>query len=305
MNKIDKELIAAVSDLHGVPQGVYNIRKNGESVARNDDEEIQIVPKENGKGIDIYVKSGVKNRSIHMPVIITQSGLSDLVYNDFHIGRGAEVVIVAGCGIHNAGDKRSQHDGIHSFFLEEGAKVKYYERHLGTGNDKAEKVLNPTTMIRMKKDSVLEMETTQLSGVSYSKRKTKAVLSENAKIVIVEKILTEEKQIADTLFDVELKGNGSSVEVISRSVAKGESKQKFVSKIKGKAACFGHVECDGILLGQARIESVPAIVAENLEASLVHEASIGKIAGEQMIKLQTLGLTEEEAQNEIIKGFLK
>ncbi len=305
MNKIDQELIAAVSDLHGVPQGVYNIRKNGKSFAKNDDEEIQIVPKENGKGVDIYVKGGVKNRSIHMPVIITQSGLSDLVCNDFHIGKGAEVVIVAGCGIHNAGEERSQHDGMHYFFLEEGAKVKYYERHLGTGNDKAEKVLNPTTVIRMKKDSVLEMETTQISGVSFSKRKTKAVLGENAKMAIVEKILTEGKQIADTLFDVELKGNGSSVEVVSRSVAKGESRQKFVSKIKGDSECFGHVECDGILLEQARIESVPAIVAKNVEASLVHEASIGKIAGEQLIKLQTLGLSEEDAQNEIIKGFLK
>lgn len=305
MNKIDRDLIAAVSDLHGVPQGVYNIRKNGESIARNDNEEIRIVPKEKGNGIDIYVKDGVKNRSIHMPVIITQSGLSDLVYNDFYIGKDAEVFIVAGCGIHNAGDKRSQHDGVHSFFLEEGAKVKYYERHLGVGKDKAEKVLNPTTNIKLKKNSVLEMEAIQLGGVSESKRKTKAVLEERAKLLITEKILTTDNQCADTSFEVILKGKCSRVEVVSRSVAKGESKQKFVSNIKGKTECFGHVECDGILLDNAKIVSTPSIVAENVDASLVHEAAIGKIAGEQLVKLQTLGLTEEEAQNEIIKGFLK
>ena len=304
MKKIEKELLESVASLHGVPQGTYSIRKNGEGVIKNCDDEVKIIPKENGKGIDIYVKARVKNRSVHLPVIITQSGLVDLVYNDFYIGKDAEIFIVAGCGIHNAGDRLSQHDGVHSFHLDEGARVKYYERHLGVG-DGAEKVLNPTTVIEMKKNSVLEMETLQLGGVSTSKRKTKAVLGENAKMTIVEKILTEEKQVADTIFDIVLKGKKSSVEVVSRSVAKGESRQKFLSNIKGKNECFGHVECDGILLGQAKIESVPAIIAENVEASLVHEASIGKIAGEQLIKLQTLGLSEEEAQNEIIKGFLK
>lgn len=305
MEKIDAELLKAVADMHSVPQGVYNIRKNGESIARNCDEEIRIVPKTDKSGIDIFVKEGVKNRSLHIPVIITQSGLSDLVYNDFHIGKGADVVIVAGCGIHNVGDRLSQHDGIHSFHLEAGAKVKYIEKHLGMGSDKAEKVLNPTTVVNMSEGSSMEMETTQLGGVTYSKRKTKATLGKSAKLVITEKILTTDTQTADTIFDVVLKGKNSSVEVVSRSVAKDKSVQKFVSNIKGKAECFGHIECDGILLGQAKIVSTPSIVAENVDASLVHEASIGKIAGEQLVKLQTLGLTEEEAQNEIIKGFLK
>lgn len=305
MNKIDSELLAQIADMHSVPQGVYNIRKNGESIARNCDDEIQIVPKENGKGIDIFIKEGVKNRSLHLPVIITQSGLSDLVYNDFFVGKDAEVTIVAGCGIHNVGENASQHDGVHSFHLSEGAKVKYIEKHLGVGSESAKKILNPITTIELKKDCVLEMETTQLGGVSFSKRKTKAVLGENSKMVVVEKILTEELQSADTTFDIVLKGKKSKVEVVSRSVAKGKSKQRFFSNIKGHAECFGHIECDGILLDQARIESVPAIVANSVDASLVHEASIGKIAGEQLIKLQTLGLTEEEAQNEIVKGFLK
>ncbi len=300
-----QELLTQISDLHEIPQGSYSIRKDGQTYAKNSTEDIEIIPKQDKNGIDIFIKPGVKNKSLHIPVIITESGLKDVVYNDFHIGKEAEVTIVAGCGIHNDGQKDSEHNGVHSFHLEKNCKVKYLEKHLAQGKGSGEKMLNPTTRIKMEKGSYFEMETLQLGGVTYSDRKTSALLSQDAKLLVKEKILTENKQIAKTLFNVSLKGKNSSVEVISRSVAKDHSKQKFVSVIRGKNECFGHVECDGILLDKAIIESSPKVVAEDIGATLVHEAAIGKIAGEQIIKLQSLGLTEEEAQNEIIKGFLK
>ena len=305
MNEVDKELLKEIADMHSVPQGSFNIRKNGESIARNSTKDIEIVPKKDKSGIDIIVKEGVKNKSVHIPVIITVGNLNDLVYNDFYIGKDADVLIVAGCGIHNPTDQKSQHDGIHTFHLEENCKVKYIEKHLGVGNGQGDKVLNPTTVVEMKDGSDFEMETIQLGGVSYSNRKTNAFLGNDAKLEIKEKILTSDKQKAITTFNVVLKGKNSSVEVVSRSVAKGKSRQKFVSNLKGQNECFGHVECDGIILDNAQIESVPKIVAQNINATLVHEAAIGKIAGDQLVKLQTLGLSEEEAQNQIIKGFLK
>ncbi len=305
MNEVDKELLKEIADMHSVPQGSFNIRKNGESIARNSTKDIEIVPKKDKSGIDIIVKEGVKNKSVHIPVIITVGNLNDLVYNDFYIGKDADVLIVAGCGIHNPTDQKSQHDGIHTFHLEEDCKVKYIEKHLGVGNGQGDKVLNPTTVVEMKDGSDFEMETIQLGGVSYSNRNTNAFLGNDTKLVIKEKILTSDKQKAITTFNVVLKGKNSSVEVVSRSVAKGKSRQKFVSNLKGQNECFGHVECDGIILDNAQIESVPKIVAQNINATLVHEAAIGKIAGDQLVKLQTLGLSEEEAQNQIIKGFLK
>ncbi len=305
LTQIDKDLLKQVADMHTVPQGSFNIRKNGQSVDRKSDDEVTILPKKDKSGIDIIIKEGVKNKSIHIPVIITVGDFNDLVYNDFYIGKGAEVFIVAGCGIHNPSDKRSEHDGIHTFHLEENCKVKYIEKHLGIGNNQGEKVLNPTTEIFMKNGSEFEMETIQLGGVSYSDRKTNAYLDDDTKLIIKEKILTSEKQVAKTIFNVVLKGRNSNVEVISRSVAKDKSKQKFISNIKGQNECFGHVECDGIILNKAQIESVPKIVAQNINATLIHEAAIGKIAGDQIVKLQTLGLSEEEAQAQIIKGFLK
>ncbi len=305
MNEVDKELLKEIADMHSVPQGSFNIRKNGESIARNSTKDIEIVPKKDKSGIDIIVKEGVKNKSVHIPVIITVGNLNDLVYNDFYIGKDADVLIVAGCGIHNPTDQKSQHDGIHTFHLEENCKVKYIEKHLGVGNGQGDKVLNPTTVVEMKDGSDFEMETIQLGGVSYSNRNTNAFLGNDTKLVIKEKILTSDKQKAMTTFNVVLKGKNSSVEVVSRSVAKGKSRQKFVSNLKGQNECFGHVECDGIILDNAQIESVPKIVAQNINATLVHEAAIGKIAGDQLVKLQTLGLSEEEAQNQIIKGFLK
>lgn len=305
INQTDSELLEQIADMHGIPQGSFNIRKNGQSIARNSDSDIEIISKTDKSGIDIIVKPGVKNKSVHIPVIITVGNLSDLVYNDFYIGKGADVLIVAGCGIHNETNQKSQHDGIHTFHLEEDCKVKYVEKHLGVGIGSGEKVLNPTTEVYMKSGSEFEMETIQIGGVSYSNRKTKAVLDDNTKLIIKEKIKTDKKQRAITAFDVVLKGKNSSVEVISRSVAKDSSRQKFVSNLHGRNECFGHVECDGIILDKAQIISEPKITAENINATLIHEAAIGKIAGDQLIKLQTLGLSEEEAQNEIIKGFLK
>lgn len=303
--KIDKQLLSEILPLHKIEQGSFNIRKNGESVQKFSTEDVQIVPKVDKNGIDVFVKAGVKNKSVHIPVIITEGNLTDLVYNDFYIGEDAQVLIVAGCGIHNTSKYQSQHDGTHTLHLEENSQVKYIERHIGMGDGSGEKVLNPITIIDMKKNSKLEMETVQLSGVTSSKRKTKAVLGENAKLVIKEKILTEHNQTADTMFEVLLKGKNSSAEVISRSVAKGHSKQKFFSNLIGHNECFGHVECDGIVLNKAQVQSIPKIFAKSEFASLVHEAAIGKIAGEQLIKLQTLGLTEQQAQDQIIKGFLK
>lgn len=304
MDKIDKMLLEKVSDLHKISLGAFNIRKNGQVLDRKATKEIEIVPKKNKSGIDIIVKPDVKNKAVHIPVIITAGGLNDLVYNDFYIGKNADVTIVAGCGIHNTTSETSTHNGIHSFHLAENSHVKYIERHVGEGNGKGGKILNPTTKIYQKENSFMDIETLQLGGVTSSVRKTFANLGENAQLNIQENILTESNETATTLFKVTLKGKKSKVEVVSHSVAKGESYQEFKSDLIGKEECFGHVECDGILLDNARIVSVPMIDALSSAASLVHEAAIGKIAGDELIKLMTLGLSEKEAEDVIIKGFL-
>ena len=303
MSNIEKDLLLAVADLHQIPSGAFNIRENGKGVERNCTENIEIVPKKDKDGIDIIIKPNTINESVHIPVIISKAGIKDLVYNDFYIGDGADVLIVAGCGIHNDGKEKSQHDGIHAFHLGKNAKVRYVEKHIGSGVG-AEKVLNPITEIDMDEGAELVMETTQLGGVTSSIRTTNAVLKDGAKLVIKEKIQTTNHQTADTNFNVELNGEDSSVEVISRSVARDTSSQSFYSKVIGKNRCFGHVECDAILMDKARITSTPEIVAECVDANLVHEAAIGKIAGDQLIKLKTLGLTDKEAEDLIIKGFL-
>lgn len=303
MNKIDKDLLLQIADMHEVPQGSYNIRKNGESIARTSTTDIEIIPKKDKSGIDIIVKPNVVNKSVHIPVIITVGNFTDIVYNDFYIGENSDVTIVAGCGIHNPTSNKSEHNGIHTFHLAKNCKVKYVEKHLGIGN-KGDKNLSPTTKIIMDNNSHFEMETIQLGGVSYSKRNTFAKLKDNAKLIIKERILTTEAQKAITNFKVELIGKNSSVEVLSRSVAKNNSHQEFNSNIIGKNDCFGRVECDGILIDNAVITSTPKIQAMNAEAQLIHEAAIGKIAGEQVLKLLTLGLSQEDAENLIIKGFL-
>lgn len=304
MNRIDKSLLEKISALHNISLGAVNIRKNGEVVKRENSAEIEIMPKKNKSGIDVFIKPNVKNKAVHIPVIITEGGIDDLVFNDFFVGENAFVTIVAGCGIHNTSSDTSRHNGIHSFHLEKGAHVRYIERHIGEGNGKGGKILNPTTKIFQKENSTLEIETLQLKGVTSSARKTVATLGKGAFLRIQENILTENDNTATTDFKVTLNGENSKVEVVSRSVAKGKSVQKFQSNLVGKASCFGRVECDGILLDEARIVSVPMIDAVSKDASLTHEASIGKIAGDELVKLMTLGLNEKEAEDVIIKGFL-
>lgn len=303
MNNIDSDLLLAVADLHQIPSGAYNIRKNGEGIDRKTTENINIIPKTDKSGIDILIKSGTINESVHIPVIITESGLSDLVYNDFYVGDNCDVLIVAGCGIHNPGEEKSQHDGIHSFHIGKNSKVRYVEKHLGVGSI-GEKILNPVTNVELGEGSYMLMETTQLGGVSFSKRDTSATLQDRSKLVIKEKILTAFGQEAHTNFDVNLDGLDSSCDVISRSVARDDSIQSFYSRVTGNNRCFGHVECDAILMDRSHITSTPEIDAKCVDATLVHEAAIGKIAGDQLIKLMTLGLSEKEAEDMIISGFL-
>lgn len=303
MNNIDRDLLLAVADMHQVPNGAYNIRKNGKAIDRKTTDTIDIIPKTDKSGIDIVIKPNTVNQSVHIPVIITESGLDDLVYNDFYVGDNCDVLIVAGCGIHNPSNQKSQHDGIHSFHIGRNSKVRYIEKHLGSGSS-GEKILNPVTQVELGDKSYMLMETTQLGGVSYSKRDTSAILHDGAKLVIKEKIMTSYSEEAHTNFDVNLSGVESSCDVISRSVARNDSKQSFYSRVIGDNKCFGHVECDAILMDNSHITSTPQIDARCVDATLVHEAAIGKIAGEQLIKLKTLGLTEKEAEDMIINGFL-
>lgn len=305
MDEIQKELLLQVADLHEVPQGAYNLRINGQGAGRNVTEHIDIVTKTDKPGIDIIIKPGTKNESVHIPVVLSQSGLEESVYNDFFIGEDADVTIVAGCGIHNGGDKKSEHDGIHTFFVGKNAKVRYVEKHYGEGEGTGERVLNPQTIIHIDEGGRLEMDTVQIKGVDSTIRTTRADLKAGATLVIREKIMTHGSQYAKTDFVVELNGEGCGADVVSRSVARDESKQEFLSSIRGNAACNGHTECDAILMDHGSVTAVPMLTANHLEASLIHEAAIGKIAGEQIVKLMTLGLTEEEAEAQIINGFLR
>ena len=304
MNNIDEELLKTISDTSEY-NGAYNIRKNGQGIERKVTENVNIVSKTDVSGIDIIVKENTKFEIVHIPVIITESGLTDVVYNDFYIGKNANVVIVAGCGIHNDHHADSRHDGIHRFFLEEGAKVKYIEKHYGEVSGDGKRILNPVTEVHFKGGSSIKMETTQIKGVDSTIRTTKGELEENTSLVITEKILTHGTQQAKTIFDVKLNGKGASTKVTSRSVATEESMQEFVSKVYGNAECFGHVECDAIIKDKAKVISTPEIIANCVDANLIHEAAIGKIAGDQLKKLMTLGLNEKEAEEAIINGFLK
>lgn len=286
-------------------KGAYNIRKDGQKLVRNTTNNIDIKTKEDKDGIDIIVKENTKNETVYIPVILTKQGLNDKVYNDFYIGKNADVTIVAGCGIHSCGNHDSEHDGIHTFYLEEGAKVKYVEKHYGEGDGNGKRILNPETIVNLEKGSTLEMETVQIKGVDSTIRITKGNLKEDTNFIVSEKIMTHGNQYAKTVFDVNLNGKNSSTKVTSRSIAKDNSKQEFVSNLKGNDKCFGHVECDAIIMDNAVIKAIPEIEARNIEANLIHEAAIGKIAGEQLIKLMSLGLTEKQAEKEIINGFLK
>lgn len=305
MNPEDKELLTEVVGENPTNADSYNIRKNGQKLDRKVNPNINIVSKEDNSGIDIYVKENTLFGTVNIPVIITESGLKDVVYNDFHIGKNANIIIVAGCGITNNGHWDAQHDGIHRFYLEEGARVKYIERHCGLGVGDGKKVLNPVTEIHMAKDSYMVMDTTQIKGVDDTIRTTKAELDSNATLVITEKILTSADQQAKTEFVVNLKGENSSTHVTSRSVATDHSYQEFISNITGNTKCYAHVECDAIIKGEGQVKAVPEIFAKNVDANLIHEAAIGKIAGEQLMKLMTLGLSEKEAEEVIVNGFLK
>jgi Fe-S cluster assembly scaffold protein SufB len=305
MDSIQKNLLEQIADLHGVPEGAYNIRSNGELSARNTTANIDIVTKQDKPGIDIIIKPNTKNESVHIPVIISKTGVEDLVYNDFYVGENADVTIVAGCGIHNTGDSKSEHDGIHRFHIGKNAKVLYVERHYGDGDGNGENIMNPTTIIEIEDGGYLEMETTQIKGIDSTIRETKAILGNDSKLVIREKIMTHGNQLAKTDFVVELNGENSAANVISRSVAKDTSNQIFISNIKGNNKCSGHTECDAIIMDNATVSAIPEIVANHIDASLIHEAAIGKIAGEQLIKLMTLGLSEKEAEEQIVNGFLK
>ena len=301
MDLIQKELLEEIADLHGVPAGAYNIRANGAAAARNTTANIDIVSKEDKPGIDIIIKPGTKKESVHIPVVISQTGLTDLVYN----GDDCDVTIVAGCGIHNGGDGLSQHDGIHEFFVGKNSKIRYVEKHYGNGDGKGGKVMNPKTIIHLDENAYFYMDTVQIKGIDSTMRETEADLKDGAKLEISEKLMTHGEQKAETQFAVDLDGEGSSANVVSRSVARNDSYQMFRAKISGNNACAGHSECDAIIMDNARVCAIPELEANNLDAELIHEAAIGKIAGEQLIKLMTLGLTEEEAEEMIISGFLK
>ena len=305
MDAIQKTLLEQIADLHDVPQGAYSLRVDGQIYGKENSENIVIVKKEDQPGIDIYIKPGTKNESMHIPVLLSKSGLKELVYNDFHIGADCDVTIVAGCGIHNGGSEESEHSGIHAFYVGERAKVKYVEKHYGQGEGTGKNVMNPTTIVEMEAGSYMEMETTQIKGVDSTIRTTHATVGPEATLIIKEKVMTHGKQLAKSDFTVDLNGDGCHTNVISRSVAKGESKQIFLARINGNARCYGHSECDAIIMDKAIVSAIPEVTANHLDASLVHEAAIGKIAGEQLIKLMTLGLTEREAEEQIVNGFLK
>ena len=305
MDEIQKTLLQQVAGIHEVPTGAYSLRIDGKLVGKNSSENIEIVKKEDLPGIDIYIKPGTKKESVHIPVIIAQTGIKELVYNDFHIGEDCDVTIVAGCGIHNGGAETSEHSGIHRFFLEKNARVKYIEKHYGEGDGNGENIMNPTTEATLAEGAYLEMETTQIKGIDSTKRMTRGKVSPGATFVVHEKLLTHGKQYAETAFEVELDGEDAHTHVVSRSVARDSSKQLFLSKINGNTKCTGRSECDAIIMDGASVSAIPEINANHPDASIVHEAAIGRIAGEQLIKLMTLGLTEKEAETQIINGFLK
>ncbi len=305
MDKIQENLLAEIADLHGIPEGAYNIRANGQLAGRNCTANIEISTKTDKPGIDIKIKPGTKNESVHIPVILDKNGMKDNVYNDFFVGEGADVVIVAGCGIHCGGSEDMQHDGIHTFYIGKNARVKYIEKHYGEGDGMGKRVLNPETVVYLEEGAFMEMETTQIKGVDSTVRTTKARLGDKAKLVIHEKIMTHGVQRAETDFTVDLDGADSAANVVSRSVAKNKSHQIFRSNVRGNNKCNGHTECDAIIMDEGSVAAIPELEANNVEASLIHEAAIGKIAGEQLIKLMTLGLTEKQAEEEIVSGFLR
>ena len=305
MDEIQKRILMEVANLHEVPAGAYNFRVNGKLAGRSNSANIEIVSKEDGSGIDIHIKPNTVNESVNIPVVLSDSGLTETVYNDFFVGENCDVVIVAGCGIDNCGKQDSEHDGVHRFFIGKNSKVKYVEKHYGSGDGEGKRILNPVTEVTMDEDSTMEMEMVQIKGVDSTNRRTKAELKSNARLMVRERLMTHGVQNALSEYNVTLNGENSSADVVSRSVAKDKSYQKLDLCITGNAACHGHTECDSIIMDEGKILAVPSLEANHVDAMLVHEAAIGKIAGDQLIKLMTLGLTEKEAEEQIINGFLK
>ncbi|MCQ2510651.1 MAG: SufD family Fe-S cluster assembly protein [Lachnospiraceae bacterium] len=305
MDQIEKRMIEELADLHEVPSGAFNFRVNSELDSRNTTENIDIITKKDQSGIDIRIKDGTVNESVHIPVVISLSGIKETVHNDFYVGENCDVVIVAGCGIHNCGDQDSQHDGIHRFFVGKNSKVKYVEKHYGQGDGAGKRILNPVTEVYQEEGSYVEMEMVQIKGVDSTKRTTKAELAAGATMIVRERLMTHEDQYAVSIYEVALNGENSSTDVISRSVARDTSEQIFEASIIGNTLCHGHAECDAIIMDKAHVVAVPKLDANSVDAALIHEAAIGKIAGDQLIKLMSLGLTEQEAEEQIINGFLK
>ena len=306
LNEIQKQILQQVADMTDIPAGAVNIRSDGQKEFRRNTENIEIVSKTDKDGIDILIKPHTKHENVHIPVVLTKSGFHDMVYNDFFVGEGAEVRIVAGCGFHNCGSCDSEHDGIHTFHIGKNAKVTYIEKHYGEGSGGGKRILNPQTVVYLEEGASITMETSQLAGVDDTKRYTKIVAEgENAEILITEKLLTHDDQHAVSEMDVILNGSGSKTRVISRSVAKDSSTQLFYPRVQGNCDCFGHVSCDAIIMGRAKVRAIPEISCNHVDASLIHEAAIGRIAGEQLLKLETLGLTPEQAEEKILEGFLR
>ena len=305
ITEIDQALLEKIADLTGKPVGAFNIRKDSGCEARQSTEHIEITPKTDGKeGIDIRVKDGTRGETCHIPVIISKTGVTEMVYNDFYIGENCDVDIIAGCGIHNSGCNESRHDGVHTFHIGKNSRVHYAEKHYGEGDGEGKNIMNPQTIVYLDEGASIQMETVQIRGIDSTRRYTKLVCGKDAEAVITERLLTHGHQHGESDMVIELNCEDSRGRVISRSVAQDESKQVFRPVVIGNDRCFGHVQCDSIIMGSARIESVPAITANSTEAQLIHEAAIGKIAGDQLLKLQSLGLTEEEAEDTILKGFL-
>ena len=304
MEEMQKNLLSEVSGLHGIPVGAYNIRVDGQALSMNSTANIEIVKKKDKSGIDIYIKPNTKNESLHIPVILTQTGLKEVVYNDFHIGENSDVTIIAGCGIHNSGDKESEHDGIHSFFIGKNAKVKYVEKHYGEGEGTGDRILNPTTIVHMEEGSYCEMEMTQIEGVTSTVRETEANLGKDAKLVVTEKLMTHDKQHATSNITANLNGKNSILQIVSRSVAKNDSTQSFHPIAVGNEKCRAHIQCDSIIMDNAKVASIPEIQANHTDAAIIHEAAIGRINNEQLLKLETFGLDEEQAEAVIVEAFL-
>ena len=305
MDEIQRRLMQEVADLHEVPAGAYNFRVNGKMAGRSTTANIDISSKEDGSGIDIRIRPGTKKESVHIPVVLSDSGIKETVYNDFYIGEDCDVVIVAGCGIDNCGTQDSEHDGVHRFFVGKNSSVKYVEKHYGSGKGDGKRILNPVTEVTMEEGSSMEMEMVQIKGVDSTNRMTTADLQAGARLIVRERLMTHGDQKAFSGYQVRLNGENASADVVSRSVARDRSYQKFDACVVGNAPCNGHTECDSIIMDEGKILAVPSLEANHVDAMLVHEAAIGKIAGDQIIKLMTLGLTEKEAEEQIISGFLK